>query len=355
MNKLADKLLLLILCICASSAFSGAVAVVVFLIVLILSCLAQAAENTQYGAFSEWIFSLLCIPFPKLCCGCGLIFYDIAGSGKFLRAAPIALSLIVNYKDFSALQLGIISFSLLFALAARFKTDRLSRTQNKLIQLRDSFQETEILLTEKNKQITEHQDSEIYTAALKERNRIAREIHDNVGHLLTRSILQVGALTVISSDDAQKEALSSLKDTLNTAMTNIRQSVHNLHDESVDLRLSLTDCLKALENKFIVTADLDISEKIPRTVKICIIGVVREAVSNIIKHSDGSRVWVSIREHPAFYQAVVKDNGCCPEKINENGIGLINMRDRASAVGGLASFSADKSGFKVFLSIPKEA
>lgn len=46
-----------------------------------------------------------------------------------------------------------------------------------------------------------NQDYEIYLATLKERNRIAREIHDNVGHMLTRSILQLGALSVINKDE----------------------------------------------------------------------------------------------------------------------------------------------------------
>lgn len=355
MNRITDKLLLLILCIAASSPLTDVISVITVLSVLIFSCLLQAEENSRFSAFLSWLYGGLCIMFPQICCGCGMIFYDITGSRKFLRAAPIALSLAMNFGSFSAIQCGILVFSIIFAFIARTKTDCLYKAEKNLIQLRDSSAEAEILLTEKNKQIMEHQDSEVYMAALKERNRIAREIHDNVGHLLTRSILQVGALSVISRDDTQKEALNSLKDTLNTAMTNIRQSVHDLHDESVDLKLSLADCLKGLETNFTVAADLDISEKVPRTVKICIIGVVKEAVSNIIKHSNGSRVWVSVREHPAFYQAVIKDDGICPETINENGIGLINMRDRASAVGGIASFSAEKSGFKVFLSIPKEA
>ncbi len=355
MNKITDKLLLLILCIAASSLLTDTTSVVTGLVALIFSCLLQASENSRFNVFLTWLYGGVCILFPQICCGCGMIFYDIIGSRKFYRAVPIAFSLAMHYGFFSLTQWGIMIFSLILALISRTRTDSLSQAEKKLIRLRDSSAEEEILLTEKNKQIMAHQDNEVYMAALKERNRIAREIHDNVGHLLTRSILQVGALTVICGNDTQKEALNSLKDTLNTAMTNIRQSVHDLHDESVDLRLSLTDCLKGLESKFTVSADLDISEKVPRTVKICIIGVVKEAVSNIIKHSNGSRVWVSVREHPAFYQAVIKDNGSCPKKIKENGIGLINMRDRAAAVGGITSFSAEKGGFKVFLSIPKEA
>ncbi len=55
----------------------------------------------------------------------------------------------------------------------------------------DSSEERTLLLSQKNKALQEKQDYEIYNATLKERNRIAREIHDNVGHVLSRSILMM--------------------------------------------------------------------------------------------------------------------------------------------------------------------
>jgi len=53
-----------------------------------------------------------------------------------------------------------------------------------------------MLLRQKNRELIEKQDYEIRLATLNERGRIAREIHDHVGHLLSRSILQIGALMV---------------------------------------------------------------------------------------------------------------------------------------------------------------
>ena len=65
----------------------------------------------------------------------------------------------------------------------------------------------------------------MYTATLKERNRISREIHDNVGHMLSRSILMTGAIRTVSQDRALDRSLEELEDTLHTAMTSIRRSV----------------------------------------------------------------------------------------------------------------------------------
>ena len=92
---------------------------------------------------------------------------------------------------------------------------------------------------ERNQALIEKQNADIHAATLSERNRIAREIHDNVGHMLTRSLLQVGALKVIAGDDSLDEPLTELQNTLNTAMTNVRTSVHDLHDDAIDLESTL--------------------------------------------------------------------------------------------------------------------
>ena len=68
-------------------------------------------------------------------------------------------------------------------------------------------------------------------ATLKERNRIAREIHDNVGHMLSRAILQMGALSTVYEEEPLHGQLLKVNDTLNLAMNNIRESVHDLHDD----------------------------------------------------------------------------------------------------------------------------
>ena len=88
--------------------------------------------------------------------------------------------------------------------------------------------------------LLEKQDYEIQVATLNERNRIAREIHDSVGHLLSRSILQLGALKAVHRQEPELNAqLDTLKSTLSQAMDSIRESVHDLHEESIDLRSQL--------------------------------------------------------------------------------------------------------------------
>ena len=207
-------------------------------------------------------------------------------------------------------------------------------------------------LAQQNLLLAEAQDNEIHLATLKERNRIAREIHDNVGHMLTRSLLQSGALIVINKDEQLREPLESLRDTLDSAMTSIRESVHDLHDDSIDLKKVVEDSLRSVEDRFTVKFDCDVSEHLSGNIKLCIIGVIKEGLSNAVKHSNGDSIELIVREHPAFCQLVMEDNGSCSE-IKESGIGLKNMRDRAAALGGRISFTPSPEGFRIFMSIPK--
>ena len=91
-----------------------------------------------------------------------------------------------------------------------------------------------------------------------------------------------------------------------------------------------------------------------RDVKLCFIGVIKEALSNTAKHSDGDSIKIIIREHPTLYQLSIADNGSCPEKIDESGMGLANMRERAASLNGNINITSGSKGFRIFLSVPKQ-
>lgn len=207
------------------------------------------------------------------------------------------------------------------------------------------------------------QDYEIYAATLKERNRIAREIHDNVGHLLSRSILITGAAKAINASDALSPVLNDLDHSLNQAMTSIRTSVHDLHDESLNLK----EAAESLTSDFTfcpVTLNYDMGFEVPREIKYCFISIVKEALSNVARHSNATLVQITMREHPALYQLCIEDNGTLEEGLSfsENnrealfssrGIGLSNMNDRLKILNGNLQITIQK-GFRLFITIPKE-
>ena len=208
----------------------------------------------------------------------------------------------------------------------------------------------------------EKQDYEIYTATLQERNRIAREIHDNVGHLLSRSILMVGAIKIVNEDEKLSPSIEQLEESLNTAMTSVRESVHDLHDDSVNLK-EVTEELVGEFTFCSVDLSYDMGYDVPREIKYGFIAIVKEALHNIVRHSDASKVKIVMREHPALYQLIVEDNGTVKEPIQSGGVsrefqsgqgmGIRNMSDRVRMLGGMMQI-VRKEGFRIFITIPKE-
>lgn len=319
-----------------------------------------AGSFVIFGLCSLW-FSDLLLFFP-------LLLYQTLSAELFPLAVaelPLWGFLVFQINRFPAVLclLGIFGFILSFFLwlyAGKYQT-----LYQDFHQIRDDSEEHALLLSEKNKALLEKQDYEIYAATLRERNRIAREIHDNVGHVLSRSILMTAACKTINKNDALDPLLGNLEESLNGAMNSIRSSVHDLHDDAVDLE----DAIKGLVKDFTfcpVNLTYDMSRQIPREVKYSLISITKEGLSNVMRHSNADSVNILLREHPALYQLCIEDNGTpgngIPDiqteadinkgKNTSGGMGLSNIRDRAKALGGTVQITQE-NGFRIFVTIPK--
>ncbi|NSW91921.1 MAG: two-component sensor histidine kinase [Firmicutes bacterium] len=209
-----------------------------------------------------------------------------------------------------------------------------------------------IQLKKQNRALIENQDNERTLATINERNRIAREIHDNVGHLLSSAILQSGALLTINQDEKVRNGLEALNNTLSLAMNSIRTSVHELYDESIDLNAEIEKII----DQFTfceISYDYHINSTPEKKLKYAFISIVKEALSNIMKHSNATHTSITFREHPAFYQLIIRDNGSVKGYNIEDGLGLRNMIDRVHSFNGNINIITE-NGFEIFISIPKE-
>ena len=317
-----------------------------------ITCLNYFIELPNFCIVSTLLWGILACFFPYALCFLPLISYDIMISKSILSCIPYIFSIIL-YRNMWALEpwlfllIGLALASLLFyyvttytTLAAQFKKSR------------DDSIELNSLLQEKNRTLIEKQNAEIYTATLKERNRIAREIHDNVGHLLSRSILMTGALKATNTNSAQALGLQALEDTLTLAMDTIRNSVHDLHNRSIDLQETLSSLLANFHDCD-VFLDYDIQSEVPPDVKYAYIAIIKEGLSNIIKHSNATKVTLILREHPSLYQLILQDNGTLIQTFpSSSGIGLVNIEERTNALNGNLQINVD-SGFRIFITIPK--
>ncbi len=355
LNRLTDKISLIILGLIISVMIeiNSVIMIVAVLTIIIVSSISQYTANKIVFYGMHGIYAILSVFIPGFFLFVPLSVYEVNYRenkyAKIIFCIATLMSFLKNPFLFSFTVTALCLVAVLLALRSS-ENERLSE---KLITLRDSSEENQKLLIERNKYLSIGKDNEINLAVMSERNRIAREIHDNVGHMLSRTLLQMGALKVINKDENIKPHLEEINNSLNTAMTSMRESVHNLHDDSVSLSKTVNELIKPLEENFSVKLDMDISERTSKEVKFAIIGIVREAVSNIIRHSNGDSVLLIIREHPAFYQLSAEDNGKNNGVINQGGIGLENMKSRADKLGGIFKFYVEKNKFKVFVSIPK--
>lgn len=354
MKQLLDKLLILIFCtIILHKSSSSSLPVIALLLFLALSALRQCYPHSRRSLCFLLLSILLSWCDPVFCCMLPLVIYDIVSDERYYLALLPLLSFL-SYQDLLAEDQNIfILFGCILGIVLYRNTSQLLKLQHTLIQTRDTSEENKLLLEKTNKQILETQDNAIRFATMKERNRIAREIHDNVGHMLTRSLLQVGAMSIINQDKKLEESFTNLENTLNCAMTSIRSSVHDLYSDSIDLKLLLTEATNELKEQFQLSIEYDCSESIPQKIKLCLLGIVKECVSNVVKHSKGNSVTIVLREHPCFYQLVFSDNGSCSKINYDSGIGLSNMRERVNQLNGVINFTLSSSGFTTFVSVPK--
>lgn len=330
---------------------------------LLCACGKSLAEQNRIKKGFTMFYLILSFICPQFLLFIPLVLYGILRERSYVPAAVLEILCIWHYGAANPVIVCLIAAGSMIAGLLQYQTGRYIKLEEKYRKTRDDGTEKNLLLTEKNQSILEKQDYEIYTATLKERNRIAREIHDNVGHLLSRAILMVGAMKAVHGDGKLSASMEQLEETLNAAMTSVRQSVHDIHDESVNLKETLDSLVK--EFTFCPAGlEYDMGYDVPREIRYSFIAVVKEAFHNIAEHSNATQAQVVAREHPGFYQLIIEDNGTAypenhefmqdrlPKSDRTSGIGLNNMKDRVDALGGNIEISQEK-GWRIYIAIPK--
>ncbi len=376
-QRIGNRLVLIIGC--SMLAFLGGIGqmrLTAGLCAFILSCSGVWLEDSPGKIIFQLLYGIGSLLIPEFALMLPMLLYEIMQSWRdthsswrdgFLGVAQLMLagtSLYLARGQLKGWEAAGILFFLVLAVWLEWNSRQYLALKERHIAVRDTGKEENLLLQSRNQYLIEKQDSEVYTATLRERNRIAREIHDNVGHLLSRALLVTGAMLSVNREEAMAGKLIQLKETLDEAMDSIRQSVHDLHEESIDVEQSIREIVRVLEG-YQVEVDYDM-EQAPSKVKYCLIAVVKEAVSNVIRHSDGDRIRIALIEHPAFWQLEVTDNGMekggragtamaaeAEAGGNGTGIGLENIRERVEGLSGVLQMRRDLRGFSVFATIPK--
>jgi PAS domain S-box-containing protein len=184
-----------------------------------------------------------------------------------------------------------------------------------------------------------------------ERTRVARELHDNVGHSLALFTIELDrtrlAMNDLSADNDARFARLSIK--LKTLGRDVSNLSHQLHSSELEL-LGLPVAIKALCREFSeqyrVQAHCECSgafDKLPGEVSLCLFRVVQEALRNVAKHSRATKVDIEMHETRKTLHLSLSDDGigfASDISAPRAGLGLVSMRERLHLIGGRFTISS---------------
>lgn len=193
------------------------------------------------------------------------------------------------------------------------------------------------------------------TAALKERNRIAGEIHDKVGHGLTTAVIQLEAAKIVQKSNPEKldEHLDMIKGQIRESLDEIRKSVHSVNNDYIYVNVN-----ENLEKKFSYIKEntgLMLRWNIPELnslklpLKRFIYLSLMELISNAVRHGRCKTINIDLKNDENLMLSVTND-GHIPDTI-EWGFGLNNICDGLDEFGGHMDISTTDNLFKVEINI----
>ncbi len=203
-------------------------------------------------------------------------------------------------------------------------------------------------------------------AALEEeRQRLSRELHDDLGQALTAHLLGLRELEsgLPARDAALKQRLEVLiRETVET-VTKMRQLAQDLRPPVLDtlgLRAAIENYCKDFSQRARLPVTFDAEQELPALPDVQAITLYRflqEALTNVVKHAQASQVWVEVDVDETSIVLTVQDNGrgFSEREGAPGGIGLSGMRERLAIVGGsLRIESGEKRGAILSASLPLE-
>jgi signal transduction histidine kinase len=215
-------------------------------------------------------------------------------------------------------------------------------------------------LEEMNRSIREFMEYKKELAILEERNRMAKEIHDILGHSLVLAQQTIESNSIIMRNDPKRaldrllKAVSDIESGFGEINSSTKENM-NREDEASYFRKKLSDIVERV-GEVGVNVDISAVETVyscSRELLHCILRVIQEAITNAIKHGNAKNVSVSVRKQYRELFFIIVDDGKGVNSISK-GNGLFGMESRVSKLGGSIHFGNfdGTGGFVIRGSIP---
>jgi signal transduction histidine kinase len=268
---------------------------------------------------------------------CG-VRLSLRWSALAVGALGVLLQLAAGFEDFP-------NFEILFLTLAPWWVGRQVRVRRLLVRE----------LTARTNELEAEQDGFARLSVRRERARIARELHDIVAHHLAVIVVQAGAGRLASNNgDVGLERLSSIRESGRQALAEMSRLVDIIQADSGSPQDG-RDALRALlDQAHAGGLDLEVSP-LPDEVPQAAVSVVREGLTNAIKHAPGARVRVRLSRAQDGLEVEVRDDGGDPPSglaRTGSGMGLTGMRERLESLGGTLEAGPSENGWRLRARVP---
>lgn len=210
-------------------------------------------------------------------------------------------------------------------------------------------------LLDTHKQLKEYTDELKRLSVVEERNRIARDIHDTLGHNMTALIMQLQMADHYLKSDTEKST-EMLKSSLNTAresLSKIREVVETLRGKEISPEITIKTLVEEFSKKTGADIQLKIEGEISKNYNInsAIYHILQEGMTNAVRHGNAYKIWINLTYSDENIKFNIKDNGAGALVLIE-GFGLKGIRERVESFGGKVEFEL-QNGFIIDGIIPR--
>ena len=207
----------------------------------------------------------------------------------------------------------------------------------------------------------------VFEGQEQERQRIARELHDEAGQLMASLLVGLRALEDTTSIDDSKDRARHLREIAVAALDQVSRLARGLHTSVVE-ELGLVVALRRYISEYaqlhniamdIEPEDLGLID-VPKVVELGLFRIVQEALTNVARHSGATSVSIRIARSPTGLETTITDNGSgfsvdAQRASPETHLGLQGMKERATALGGTLNVTSGVTGTTIRVEFPLSA
>jgi signal transduction histidine kinase len=260
---------------------------------------------------------------------------------------------VLHANDFVAILGGYLFFGT-FGAGLRQANEARQRSQQLLVELQEAHDQLRAYTTQAQQ-----------LAVSEERNRLAREMHDALGHRLTVAVVQLeGAQRLIPTEPERSASMiEAMRAQLKQALAELRQTVSALRspDSAATLQGSLATAVSHLAQTFQEATGLAVHVQLPEDLpllpeahRLALYRAAQESLTNVQRHANAQQAWLHLAADDEQVTLTVLDDGQgFGDEMADGRFGLVGLRERAKQLGGVLTLSAaEQGGAKLCMQLP---